>query len=139
MPTFSFNAKPESPMPESLVIGVKLLDEQHLALFSLLTHFQKFHSEEISSELASELLSQLGAEIEDHFATEENFMKQSAMPEAMFDAHFMEHTRIIEEYVNLLQAVVQLPNLKIGEALALIENWIVQHVTHFDLQIRDYA
>lgn len=90
------------------------------------------------SEAFTELLSRLGRQINAHFDSEEKILRTCGMPADVVLEHFRAHTEILDEYARLNFDMMQGDELSREAALALIRNWIVEHVLSHDVKIVDF-
>ena len=128
----------ESPL--SLLIGVPAIDAEHRELISTLKALRANPNASPGSEAFSEILDQLGCQIMSHFRNEEHFFKQSSfgMPTDEIRRHEQDHQAIVEQYAALCFDLMQRKTVERSEALEMVEHWIVGHVVHHDLRLRDY-
>ena len=126
--------------PSSLLIGVPAIDAEHRELISTLKALRANPSASPGSEAFSEILDQLGRQIMTHFQNEERFFKQSSfgMPADEIRRHEQAHQAIVEQYAVLCINLMQRKAMGRSEALEMVEHWIVGHVVHHDLRLRDY-
>ena len=126
--------------PSSLLIGVPAIDAEHRELISTLKALRTNPNAYPGSEAFSEILDQLGRQIMTHFQNEERFFKQSSfgMPADEIRRHEQDHQAIVEQYAALCIDLMQRKAMGRSEALEMVEHWIVGHVVHHDLRLRDY-
>ena len=128
----------ESPL--SLLIGVPAIDAEHRELISTLKALRANPIASPGSEAFSEILDQLGCQIMLHFQNEERFFKQKSlgMPTDDIRRHEQDHQAIVEQYAALCFDLMQRKTVERSEALEMVEHWIVGHVVHHDLRLRNY-
>ena len=126
--------------PSSLLIGVPAIDAEHRELISTLNALRTNPNASPGSEAFSEILDQLGRQIMTHFQNEERFFKQSSfgMPADEIRRHEQAHQAIVEQYAVLCINLMQRKAMGRSEALEMVEHWVVGHVVHHDLRLRDY-
>jgi hemerythrin len=126
--------------PSSLLIGVPAIDAEHRELISTLKALRTNPNASPGSEAFSEILDQLGRQIMTHFQNEERFFKQSSfgMPADEIRRHEQAHQAIVEQYAVLCINLMQRKAMGRSEALEMVEHWVVGHVVHHDLRLRDY-
>ena len=126
--------------PSSLLIGVPAIDAEHRDLVSTLKALRANPNALPGSEAFSEILDQLGRQIMTHFQNEERFFKQSSfgMPAEEIRRHEQAHLAIIEQYAVLCMNLMQRKAMGRSEALEMVEHWVVGHIVHHDLRLRDY-
>lgn len=122
----------------SLLIGVPEIDDEHDELIRQLDHLRGDPDALLESERFSEVLSQLGAQINRHFINEERIFKSFGMPKDVEQCHIDAHTAILYQYTQLNMDLMQGLQLNRIEVLRMIKDWIVGHVAHHDLVIKDY-
>ena len=126
--------------PSSLLIGVPAIDAEHRELISKLKAIQEDSKAHPGTEAFSEILDQLGRQIMTHFQNEERFFKQKSLglPTDEIRRHEQDHQAIVEQYAALCFDLMQRKTVERSEALEMVEHWIVGHVVHHDLRLRDY-
>ena len=122
----------------SLVIGVPSIDKEHDELFSQLDSLVGHPDALSDSARFSEVLSQLGGQIYRHFTSEERIFKSFGMPEDIVQSHVDAHTGILYQYTQLNIDLMKGKRLDQIDVLRMIKDWIVGHVAHHDLIIKDY-
>lgn len=122
---------------DSYCIGVRVIDEQHRALFALrdalaeccrsvgAAHSERFH----------DILAEMFDYSRTHFETEEAYMRAISYPD--LDRHIEEHAGFIEAIADLSVAIMS--NLATPESvLAFLSDWLIAHIMKSDRLIGDY-
>ena len=122
----------------SLEIGDPLIDEEHRRLFRLMHKLMQSSSSSGEEEEFSDLLSQLGLMIFNHFNDEEDIIKSLPMPQGDVDAHIQAHKSIIERYAMLSLEMMQGTPIDRGEALSMVQDWVLNHLHAHDLKLRPF-
>jgi hemerythrin-like metal-binding protein len=122
----------------SMLIGVHSIDEEHRILLSQLKQLMAVPDFNSKSVLFSETVSRMGQQIARHFENEERFIRACGMPAAEADAHFTEHSRILQKYTQLQMDMLSGKVLDGPATTALIDRWLREHVIAFDVKIRQH-
>ena len=121
-----------------LEIGDPLIDEEHRRLFRLMHKLRQFSSSADKEEAFGDLLSQLGLMIFNHFHNEEIIIKSLPLPPSDIEAHIQAHKSIIERYAMLSLELMQGKPIDRGEALLMVQDWVLNHLHAHDLKLRPF-
>ena len=122
----------------SLMIGVPVIDKEHHDLVQLLDRLISNPEAFPGTESFSEVLSKIGEQLKLHFTNEERLFKAVGMPEADVTSHIQAHLRIFEQYTQLNLDLMQGNISNRAKTLRIIKEWVIDHVVHHDLKIREY-
>ena len=122
---------------EALWIGDPLIDSEHRALLRALGEMSIASESPAGRHDFFDVLSQFGGTLADHFAHEEALMRSIAMPDAAYAAHVRAHEAIIEQYTVLNVELMQGHQAPRSSIRQLVRQWILDHIIHHDLAIRD--
>jgi hemerythrin-like metal-binding protein len=125
-------------LPLSLLVGVPSIDKEHDVLVGQLEKLVGNPDTDTDAEIFSETLSQLGSQLNEHFTHEEQIFKSLGMPESLVFSHVQAHTKILDQYANLLFDLTKGKVRNRAEVLLMIKEWIVGHVVCHDLVIKKY-
>ena len=125
--------------PETLWIGDPLIDSEHRALLRALGEITIASDSDTPAGRRDfyDVLSQFGGALSDHFAHEEALMRSIAMPDAAYAAHVQAHEAIVEQYTVLNLELMQGRQAPRNNIRQLVRQWILDHIIHHDLVIRD--
>lgn len=122
----------------SLLIGVPAIDSEHRKLFDRLDRLIADPKAPPESEAFSSVLSELGMMLLEHFRLEETQFQALGMPQDLVRDHLQAHTEIIDQYTQLNLDLMHGKSVDRTEALRMIQGWVLGHVAHHDLLIKDY-
>lgn len=86
----------------------------------------------------SDVLSDLTKQIFEHFRTEEAFMLELGLPDDMYQAHRAAHVSILEEVAQIHFDAMYGKSQALPEVIAIVANWVQQHLVEFDLTLKPY-
>ena len=124
--------------PETLWIGDPLIDSEHRALLRALGEITIASDTPEGRRDFFDVLSQFGGALSSHFEHEEALMRSIAMPDAAYAAHVQAHETIVEQYAVLNIDLMQGRQAPRNSVRQLVRQWILDHIIHHDLAIRDY-
>ena len=122
----------------SLLIGVPSIDKEHHDLILQLDRLMSNLSTHHDTESFSKVLGLIGGQIKTHFVNEESVFKSIGMPETDVTSHVQAHGHILEQYTQLNLDLMQDKAFDQSEAIRMIKGWIIGHVVHHDLKIKEY-
>ena len=135
-PADTATANPDGP--ETLWIGDPLIDSEHRALLRALGEITIASDTPEGRRDFYDVLSQFGGALSSHFEHEEALMRSIAMPDAAYAAHVQAHETIVEQYAVLNIDLMQGRQAPRNSVRQLVRQWILDHIIHHDLAIRDY-
>ena len=122
MPLFEWN--------EQFSVKVKLFDEQHQKLVSLVNQLYDAMHEGKGTELLNSIFSDLVQYTASHFKAEEELMQRYNFPDAA--SHISEHNDLTKQALDL-QAKFQKGALFVSiETLEFLKNWLTRHIMQTD-------
>jgi len=132
------NSPPESNDPwirlnDTPMLGVKIIDEQHLKLANMLNKLNDALKRNAPLEETHQLLGGLVSFTDYHFKTEERLMGEYAYPEGI--EHKNAHDHLLQELIYLKDKFSQG-----GELLLLqkLKDWLMTHVAYSDKGLADF-
>ena len=117
-----------------LECGVELVDNEHKELFKMVGNLMK----ESSKETTLEVLAFLGEYVVNHFAHEEELMRQCSYPYAM--EHKEQHDKFIDTFHNLKEKFEKNDGNRAvrTEIYHAAMGWLVNHIKVIDQRFTDY-
>jgi hemerythrin len=122
---------------DSMSIGVAEIDAQHRELVRRYNGFELALSQGCSGLQLMGLLQFLRGYAQEHFESEERYMKQTGYPE--FTAHALRHLAFVGKQFWLYSAVRFDEPAASAEISAYLRQWILDHIMVEDRQIGEYA
>lgn len=119
--------------------GIKRIDNQHKTLFNMAEDFRLALDEGGGSRFYGMLLESLDRYARSHFGYEEQCMEEYHCPVAQKNKDAHEH--FLEILTTYKQQYTE-SGFDVTEAyklLDIMEKWLVNHICHTDLQLKDYA
>lgn len=116
-------------------LGIDAIDSQHRLLFAIANELMDVDNPAEQRSEIKYLLEHLRNYVNEHFSTEESFMKESQYP--YLDVHRQLHQQIITE---INQAVSSICNLKelVSNLESLMNRWIREHILTEDKKIEKW-
>ena len=124
-------------LPDSHIIGVQIIDQQHQELLELLARLCQVQEPSANSASVADALALLMPKMIEHFDTEEDYMKSCGMPPQLLSEHVMEHTKIVEELSHLQMDLIKQSAIKVSDLIDSARSWIFDHITRFDIAIKN--
>lgn len=122
---------------DAMSVGLQELDEQHKALFDILTELHEAIDAKASAKVCSAILDRLVDQTRIHFLMEESLMRLLNYPE--FDAHKMQHGNLLGQ-VARVQARLESDGFAMSfELLHFLKAWLVNHILHRDQRFAAFA
>jgi hemerythrin-like metal-binding protein len=112
-------------------VGVPELDDQHQQLLSIINELIDHQHETIHSETVSSSFGKLVAYTKQHFALEEDWMRQNGYPR--LHEHRAQHVQFTENLVDMMLALDQ---ISMHDLITFLTAWFDNHIRHDD---QDYA
>ena len=120
---------------ETLMTGVKVIDEQHQILVNMINDANSRISENCGREPLEEIVRDLMSYALYHFDTEEEMMLENSYDAQDQEAHFQEHRKFSAK-VSALQQELQQGKLFPREKLtSFLYNWLINHILKTDMQL----
>lgn len=117
-------------------LGIPQIDEEHRRLFAFFHQLVVDPTRRTTSGRFSDVLTRISGELDQHFRSEEAYMRRAGLPAASIEAHYEAHTDILRQLTELHLALSQGKAADYDETLQMIEQWVVDHLTRFDLNLR---
>lgn len=111
---------------------------EHRALFRQLDRLVENTHATPDSESFTEALTHLGVQIRAHFGNEEAVMQSFGLPDHDLAAHVEAHSEILRQYTDLNLALMNEKKLERSKVLAMIKQWIIEHLLEHDVKIRRF-
>ncbi len=109
---------------DSLLTGIKEIDEQHQVLFDVVARLEQAVSREDKWSAVHFALVELNAFVKIHFAVEEALMRLHDYPD--LDAHIASHRAFSAALADISRHSIR---EDVSEAMtALVKSWLVQHI-----------
>ena len=128
---------------EKYRVGVELIDEQHIELFSRLSEFIKTVQNDIPWEekldRVKETMEFMQEYVVTHFADEEEYQEKINYPD--IEKHKEAHAKFkagINDYVKIFEEG-GFTEEKIQEFSGKLMAWLIMHVGHMDQKIGEYV
>lgn len=128
-----------SGLAGALLTGLPSIDLEHASLVAQLNRLIDNPAILPATDGFSEILGRIGAQISEHFDSEENLLKGCGMPADEVERHVQAHTEILEQYAQMNCDLMDGKPLDRTQAILLIKNWVLDHIAHFDTRIANYA
>ncbi len=113
-----------------LVVGIDTLDADHRRLLETLNDVFDALLQGCGSSVTKKALQDLGTYVSDHFAREEAWMEEHALPE--YEAHRKEHLALSEHILRLRHQNEQYDEQTTVELLIVLRDWLLGHIAHSD-------
>ena len=121
---------------EDFSVGVERLDAQHRQLFRMINQLIAKPHTTTRSETVSDLLTDMTKYAQEHFATEEDLMRQHNYPH--FEKHIFQHRAFRKKTVDFCSATM-LDLVVVPEAiLRYLRDWLVEHILKTDMAYKPF-
>lgn len=117
-----------------LEVGIAEIDEQHRTLFRLLNELRAAADAPDATERQTAILAELDEDTRQHFATEEQLMRDIGFPDIA--AHIAEHQRLQRELEDCRAQVLDRKGAI--DFSAFIKSWLIGHLMTMDREYADY-
>jgi len=111
---------------ESYSVKVKLLDQQHRSLLSLINTFALEQDGDFDQKHYAASINKLLHYAYTHFATEERYLTNAHYPE--LESHILMHTRFIMKMLDLALKIEHGHQDERKELQDFLQNWFCSHV-----------
>ncbi len=128
-----------SGLSGALLTGLPSIDLEHASLVVQLNRLIDNPAIHPATDGFSEILGRLGAQISEHFDSEESILKGCGMPADEVERHVQAHTEILEQYAQMNCDLMDGKPLDRTVAILMIKNWVLDHIAHFDSRIAAFA
>ena len=121
---------------EKFSVGIETIDSQHKNLLKLINRIISKNEIKTKSETVSTLINSMTQYAQEHFRTEEKYMKEYAYPN--LDEHAEQHRAFIKKTVDICTAtmldVEQVPEV----ILHYLKTWWNQHILEEDMSYKSF-
>jgi len=124
MPYFAWN--------DSLLVGIKDIDEQHRRLVELINGLNDAVTRSGQHCPAPELVARLKAYADEHFHIEEGYMQAFAYPD--FEQHLREHDSF-RAAVQIFEDNSASDSANPSEVLDFLKHWLTEHILGLDIKM----
>lgn len=122
----------------ALKVGIQGVDTQHKAIAKMVDALSAWSESDPSAESITDAMTTIGRLIREHFNSEEKVLAQLGAPAADIEAHKNDHTRLVNEYVDLLMNMINGKPVCPERLGAFLRGWLSEHIVNYDLKIREY-
>ena len=122
--------------PETMMLGNKLMDQEHEVLISCINLLQESVKEEHDNQEISEILGGLVDYAKTHFFVEEELMRAYDYPGAT--AHKIEHDSF-KKKIDMLARHFEQGNVLIEDRLLdFLKGWLIEHILKTDASLANF-
>jgi hemerythrin len=125
-------------LPEELVTGVKTIDQQHVAIITIINHLSACAQEGQGQKQLENIISFLKAYVDTHFEEEEKYMEKYDY--SQIESHKKQH-KIFKRFVANLEEKIKTGNYDSTFHIRVIrklKEWIINHVIKVDTIMATY-
>lgn len=125
-------------LPSELVTGVNAIDQQHVAIITIINHLSACAKEGQGREQLKNIIKFLDGYVTTHFNDEETYMAKYNYPNLKEHQH--QHELFRKFVIDLKQKVeseTQSGSIHIN-AITTLKKWIINHVTKVDILMAAY-
>lgn len=130
----AFRAQFRFEWKDVYAIGVRLIDEQHKKLFSLINAFSELPETEKARPERQKLAAGIAAFTREHFDTEEKLMRTHGYPE--LDRHRSEHDELFASVQETAKTLV--PPVGSADLATFLKDWLVDHTLQEDKKLAPF-
>jgi hemerythrin-like metal-binding protein len=116
-------------------MGIGPIDYQHKNLCKFISDFYSSY-EVLTNQKCVEFLSQLINHLDEHFKTEENYMKEYSDPG--YISHKLEHERLTKKITDLLSSIEEKKEIISKDFLISMKIWFYNHYKFKDKKLGDH-
>ena len=114
------------------VLGIKSVDDQHMALFSLINKLEQSVRERNSREVVGMVIDNLVQYTVTHFSEEESLMRAAGYPG--LEAHKNEHAGLLAQVAAFKQGHETGKSPMTIQLMGFLVNWLTNHIDKTDRQ-----
>jgi len=129
----------ESHWRESMRIGERLLDEQHIELANLIDHLNDDPTAPITAESFVTAISAVDKLTALHFETEEIFMQRVGYPLHLMEEHVKEHERLLRLFLQIDLDIMAGSSMAAADVYQKVDTEVINHILDYDSKLSDYA
>jgi len=126
---------------EQMTVDGGVIDQDHRHLIEIINQFEKFADDGLDREEGMEILYALKFYASTHFKREERLQRRVDYPH--YEAHKKEHQALagqLDMLIDKVAADADRPNDELAvETSVLLQHWLIDHVLHSDMKLRDYV
>jgi hemerythrin-like metal-binding protein len=111
-------------------VGLREIDDQHRVLVGLLNRLGAANSRGDWTEMVSETLASLVKYVGEHFAYEEQLMKEHGYEETA--SHVAAHVGLARRVGELVGRENEGSTISVGELTVFLRQWLIAHILHTD-------
>ena len=116
--------------------GIKIIDEQHQLLISLVNDFEKAISSDIGGAYIEEILQELINYISYHFKAEEELMARNNYPN--FSNHKKAHDDLVKKAISFHERFKKGEQNLEKDIMLFLKDWVINHITKTDMEYVPY-
>lgn len=120
----------------SLMVGNKLMDQEHEILISYINRLGKALENEASGNTVTQVVRGLMEYTRTHFFVEEELMKAFAYPDR--EAHVKAHQGFRSKASALLRSVDMGDEIDLKEVILFLTEWLKAHILKIDAKLADF-
>ena len=113
-------------------VGIKVLDDDHKKLISLLNQFKTAYDYHTSEEFEQQALKSLIDYTKFHFKREEELLELHNYPD--YEDHKQQHQVMIGEVERFVEKYNQQGHEALDEVSSFLSNWLINHINGTDKQ-----
>ena len=118
-------------------VGVARIDEQHKGLIAMVNRLIAQPRITTESATISDLLGDLTKYAEEHFATEEELMRQHGYPH--LEEHIAQHRALRKTTVDFCMATLNGADDVPETMLRYLSDWLAEHILKSDMEFKPYC
>lgn len=123
-------------LPDFLVLGIEVIDEQHDGFVALLNELKGTEICSENRDNLKDLIRRLKVYSQHHFKEEEKLMKECGYPGIL---EHQEHHQVFRENLTELEKGLSYKNLMIDVQLkSFLTRWALSHIGEHDLKFGEY-
>ena len=116
--------------------GIKIIDEQHQLLISLVNDFEKVISSDIGEAYIEKVLQELINYISYHFKAEEELMARNNYPD--FSNHKKTHDDLVKKAIGFHERFKKGEQNLEKDIMLFLKDWVINHITKTDMEYVPY-
>ncbi|MDH5546977.1 MAG: bacteriohemerythrin [Gammaproteobacteria bacterium] len=120
----------------SLMVGNRLIDQEHEVLISYINLLQRALDNEASASLIEKVLSGLVEYTKTHFFLEEELMQAYGYPN--YDAHKNAHEGFKKTANDLLTQFENGVDIDLNEVNEFLKEWLIGHILKLDVVLAEF-
>ncbi|GLQ30855.1 hypothetical protein GCM10007876_13340 [Litoribrevibacter albus] len=126
------NQKPSVVWKDEYSVGVKVLDNDHKKLISLLNQFKTAYDYYTETEFERQALEELVAYTKFHFEREEKYMAETGYPD--LENHKRQHLTMISQVESFVEKYKREGHDSLNEVSDFLTHWLLNHINGTDKQ-----